>query len=107
MSHLLLDLREVVLGDTENDGDRLKLSNDDERRGAVRLNDVARINEPQADPSVDWRSDVRIDQIYPRVIKQSLIVLNGALILFNGLFLIVDLLLRNCVLFVSLLIASE
>src|SRR5579862_1492952 len=98
MQQLLLNLSKVVLSNAKNHRDRLELGDHYQGSRAVRLNDISRVHETEADPAIDGRSDVAVREIHFCRIEQTLVVLNGALILLHGLLLIVNLLLRDCVL---------
>ena len=50
---LRLNLCEIVFRNAENHRNRLKLRDDYQRGGAVRLNDVARIHQAKPDAPVD------------------------------------------------------
>src|SRR6516164_10286196 len=51
ITRLLLNLGEVVLCNAENNGNRRELGDHHQRSGAIRLHDVARINESQTNPA--------------------------------------------------------
>ena len=77
--HLGHDVRQLVLGDWKNDGDRLQLSDDRDHAGGRGLHVIAGIDETQAHAAIDRRDDVRVDQIELLRVDQGLIGLHRSL----------------------------
>jgi len=58
--HLADDHRELILGDGEDHADGLQLRDHQQPVGVGRVNDIARIHQPQADSSRDRRCDLAV-----------------------------------------------
>ena len=86
---------DAVLGDGEDDGDRLQLRDHDEAVGVGRVHDVAGIHLAQPGPPADGRRDAAIGELDPDALEQAAIVLHRALVLADERALGVELLLGN------------
>jgi len=95
------------LCDGEDHRDRLQLSDDAEARGAVRRHDVAEIDIAQAHAAVYRRTNVSVVHVHLRGVQVALIELHGAFVLIDGGLLGGELLLRDRVFLVGVLIARE
>src|SRR3989441_13333811 len=62
-TQLAIDLRQLVLREAEERGDRLKLRDDHKTVLVVRVDNVTGIHEAQADAAADRRSDVAIGEL--------------------------------------------
>ena len=65
--------RHVVLGNREDDGDRLQLRDHDEAVGVGRVHDVARIDLAQSDAAADRRGDARVGELQLGVVDRALV----------------------------------
>ena len=92
---LAQNVSQVVFRNTEKDGDRLELSNDDHSPGIGGADDVAFIDQPQADLPADGRDDFGIGDLQIGIIDLGLIGLNGAFVLTHGRNLNIVLLFRD------------
>ncbi len=102
-----LDLRQVVFGDVEDDGDGLKLGDHGEGGGGAGEDDIAGVDETQADATGDGRGDVAVGELDLVVLNGALVSLDGAFILDDGLLLVVELLLGDGVAGVGGAVAVE
>ena len=73
--------RYVVFRDREQDRDRLQLRDHHQAAGVAGAHDVAGIDLTQAEAPTDRRGDTRVAQLQLRIVDQSLIRLNRALVL--------------------------
>ena len=106
-AQLLLNLGELIFGDAENYRDGLKLRDHDEGRGAIGLDDIPGIDEPQSNAPGNGRGDMGVDEIDLGIGKLALVVLHRAFILQHDLLLIVQLLLGDGVASEGLLVALQ
>ena len=102
-----LNLAEIVLRNGEDCGDGLDLRDDDEREIAGGLNDVARIDEAQANPAGDRRDDVAVVDLDLIEAHHALVEFDCPLLLEDEFFLIVEGLLGNGVAVPGVVIALE
>src|SRR5713101_2799121 len=89
------DRRELILRKAENHRDGLELCDDEQTAHVGSVDNVAGVNEAQADASADRRSDAAIDELELGVVDLPLIGANGAVKLANECCLSIELLLRN------------
>ena len=85
----------VVFGQREQNSDRLQLRDYEHGVRVIGVNDVPRIDLPQANPSRDRRRDVAIDEIQLGAVDGRLIVPDGSLELVDRGLLRIHLLLRH------------
>ena len=98
---------QIVFSQCEDDGDGLKLSDQNESRGGVCRDKVAWIDKAETYAAVDWRSDVAEADLHLVILDGALIILHRALILQDDLLLIFERLARNGILGPRILIALE
>ena len=102
-----MNLTEIVFGDGEDHGDGLNLRDDGEGETAGGLHDVARIDEAQANSAGDRRDDVAIVDLNLIEAHYALVDFDGALLLEDEFFLIVESLLGNGVAVPGVVITLE
>src|SRR5882672_983586 len=100
-------LGQAVLRDGEHHGDRLELGDDDQAVGVARPDDVARIDEAQAQAAPDRRSDGGVDELQLRIVDLALVEFHRALVLAHQRLLGVDLLLGDRILRVQAAVALD
>jgi len=91
-------LRDVVLGDIENDGYRLQLRNDGKAILIACVNNVPRVDGAQADSAVDGRCNPRIGKIQLRALNRTLVSLHNCFVLIDSRGLGIELLFWNGIL---------
>ena len=101
------DVLDRVLGQHEDNGDRLGLGQNHQAGRARRLHVVAWIDQPEANPSGDRGDDVAIDEIELRSLDVRLVLLDGAFVLLDEELLVSDLLLGDAVLLAQSLVSGE
>src|SRR5262249_50958678 len=77
--HALHDLRQLILRQSENDGNRLELSDHYQTVGVRSMDYVADVHQAQPDAAADRRGDVQINDL-------QLGIVNGRHIRFDGPF---------------------
>ena len=97
----------AVLGDGEDDGDRLQLGDHDEAVGVGRVHDVAGIHLAQPGPPGDRRRDAAVRELDLDALEQAAIVLHRALVLADERALGIELLLGNGIGLRQRLVARE
>src|ERR1700733_6000862 len=80
-THLLQHVGEVILGEGEDYGDGLDLGNDGEHGAAAGLDQVAGIDEAEANASGEGRDDVAVGQLHLVKVEGALIGLDQPLVL--------------------------
>jgi hypothetical protein len=85
----------LVFGQSEDHGNRLQLRQNQHGIRIRRMNDVARIDLPQADAPAERRRNVAVDDVQFRGLDLRLIRAHGSIQLVHERLLRVDLLLRN------------
>src|SRR5262249_49737385 len=88
-------LGKLVLRQTEEHGNGLKLSNDDQAVRVVGVHDISRIYEAQADAPADRRSDAGICELKLRIGNRAFVGMDGTVILADKRGLRIELLLRD------------
>ena len=92
---LFLNLRQIIFGDAENHGNWLQLRDHHQWRGASRGDDIPGIQQAQTYAAINRRFDRGIVHVRSGAGHSALIILYRALVLLNGLNLIVELLLGD------------
>src|ERR1700747_2002991 len=87
----------MVFSHIEDNRNRLKFSEHREWTGTSRENSIARVNEPEANPSGNRSCDVAVAKLRRCKLRLTKVVLDGPLILNHGLLLVIKNLLCNSV----------
>ena len=74
--HCLVDRREIILGEREEDRDRVELRHHDEAGGVRGMHHISRIDEAEAGHAVDGGRDARIVEVELGGVDRSLIALH-------------------------------
>src|SRR5207302_245150 len=106
-TELGIDLGKLVLGQAEEHGDGLKLSDDHQAIGVGRVHDIAGVNQTQPDPAADGSGDAAIGELQFGVVNLALIRGDRAIKLANQCCLRVKLLLRDDTFLKEKLVALE
>jgi hypothetical protein len=77
LGHLLLDLRQISLGQGEDHRDRLELRHHDQAVGIGRMNDVADIELLDSGHAVDRGGDARVAELHLCALDDGLVRLDG------------------------------
>ena len=85
----------MIFRDAENNCNGLKLRDYHQGSGAVGLQDISRIDQPQSHAPLYGRGDMRVDQIDLGIREHALVVFHRAFVLQHDLLLIVNLLLGD------------
>ena len=101
------DLRQIVLGQREDHGDRLQLRDHGDAGRARRLHVISRIDQPQPDAAGDRRDDVAISEVERLRVDQALVLFHRAFVLLHDEDLIFGLLPRDRILRRERLVALE
>ncbi len=101
------DARQIVLCGREDHADRIEFGDDDDAGRVRRLQVVAGVDEPDADPPVDRRHDARIVEVELGRLNLRLIGLNRRLVLRHQRLLVGHLLLGDRVLLGERFVAFE
>src|ERR1700691_4013105 len=104
--HRALELRQVVLGNTEINRDRLQLRDHHETGRIGRMNDIAGVHQAQTDPAGDRRSNTAVNELKLGVIDSALIALDRAGVLSDQRLLVVEVLARDDFLVVEFFVAG-
>ena len=102
-----LNGRQIVLGDVEDDRDRLQLCDHNQGRAGAREDGVAGIDQAQTDLARDGRDDVAVGELDLVIVHGALVGLDGALVLQDDLLLIFELLAGDGILRERDLVALE
>ena len=87
-----LHAHDLVLRDGEHDGDRMDLRDDSQPEGVVGPDNVAGIDQSQADPAADGSRDPAVVELQPHVVDDTAVDLDRRLALLHQSSLRVDLL---------------
>ena len=69
--------RQQILRQGKDDRDRLKLGDDDKRPCVGGMDDIALVDTANAGTAIDWRGDIGIAELHPRILNRGLIGLDG------------------------------
>src|SRR5579885_1365362 len=103
----MLDLWQIIFGNTKNHCNRLKLRNNNQGGCAVGLDNIAGVYHANPNAAIYRLCNVAVSKVQPRVFNLPLVVLYRTLIMQDTLFLVVELLLVDCVPAISRLIAIQ
>src|ERR1700722_6727094 len=93
--HRGLEARQIVLRNSEVNRDRLQLRNHRESGRVGRMNDIARIHQPEPDPPGDRRSDAAVSELKFGIVDDALVALDRASELSDQSLLVVEVLSRD------------